>query len=321
MLALRQTTDLANTVALLCAEGFAPLALKGAWLCRHAYPHPALRPMRDIDLLLDHASVIPAFEHLRTAGYELCAPPELSLPDLVRIDKHLPPLISPGGTTIELHHRLWVPDGRLDHASPSVIDDRVRAHAVLEDDGILYPAPIDMLAHLIVHSVYGHRFDCGPLVLTDIDYLLRARGVDWALFWQRAESEGWRSGARLLLALVAAYRSDVQIRLTPAAGPEPSPEIMADAVDLLLQDLATRQSAGVLATVKRHGWRGTHDRMLGRNRTSAALVTRQKSAEGGFVRWAIARLGRTLGDLQRTDPRHQGLALARLSHWLDQAEG
>lgn len=317
MLALNQRADLARTVSVLRAAGFAPLALKGAWLSHYAYPEVALRPLRDIDLLLDADAVIPAFEHLQTAGYTLLGAPELSLADLVRTDKHLPPLLSPGGTVIELHHRLWEPNGRLDHASPLAIDEAVRRRAIVEGDRIAYPAPVDMLAHLIAHAVYSHRFDCGPLVLTDIDYLLRARVIDWAVFWDRAAAEGWRSGARLVLALVATYRKDVPITITSAAGAEPSSTVLADAENLLLQDLDSRRSARVLASVHQHGWRGLSDRLLGRRRGGDALVWQDKTADGGFAGWALSRFGRTVDQLRRVEPRRQGQALARLSSWLD----
>lgn len=321
MVALNQRADLARTVGVLRAAGFKTLALKGAWLSHHAYQQVAVRPLRDIDLLVDADAVIPAFEHLQAAGYTLFGLPELSLADLVQTDKHLPPLLSPGGTVIELHHRLWEPNGRLDHASPLAIDEAVRCRAIIENDGIAYPAPVDMLAHLIGHAVYSHRFDCGPLLLTDIDYLLRARAIDWAAFWDRAAAEGWRSGARLVLALVAAYRKGVPITITAAAGVEPSSTVLADARDLLLQDLDTRRSARVLASIQQHGWRGLSDRMLGRRRAGDALVRPAKAGDGGFAGWALSRFGRTIDQLRRAEPRLQGQALARLSSWLDAPGG
>lgn len=320
--ALGQQAELIRTVDLLRAAGFAPLALKGAWLARYAYPHPALRPLRDIDLLLDPATVIPATTVLLQAGYRQMEAAELPLADLLLTDKHLPPLLSPGGTVVELHHRLWEPDGRMDHASPAAIDAGVRARAMTETDGIAYPAPADMLAHLIAHAVYSHRLDCGPLLLADIDYLLRARQIDWPAFWARAAAEGWSSGAQLVLALVAEFRPAVPIDLTPASGPAVPAALLGEAAALLLQDLESRQSAGVLASVRKQGWQGLVDRALGRRRgAGAAPIARDMAPEGGFAAWALSRLQRTGGDLLRRETRQQGLALARLSRWLDQDRG
>ncbi len=316
LLALSQRAELDRTVALLRAGGFAPLALKGAWLSRYAYPHPALRPLRDIDLLLDPDSVIPAFARLEAEGCRQIEPSELPLADLIRTDKHLPPLLSPGGTVVELHHHLWEPDGRLDHASPAAIDAAVRAAAVTEVDGLAYPAPIDMLAHLIAHAVYSHRLDCGPLLLADIDFLLRVRPIDWVQFWDRAAAEGWANGARLVLALVERHRTGATIDWGDQA-PVPA-ALLDDAADLLLQELDRRQSAGVLASLQRRGWQGLLDRVTGRRRVAAGpAVQRDMAAAGGFLSWAGSRWRRTAGDLAHRDTRQQARSLARLSTWLD----
>lgn len=316
MLALSQRAELERTISLLRAAGFAPLALKGAWLSQFAYPHPALRPLRDIDLLLDAETVIPAFARLDAAGYRLIDPPELPLAELILTDKHLPPLLSPGGTVVELHHHLWEPDGRLDHASPRAIEAAVRVAAVNERDGLAYPAPADMLAHLIAHAVYSHRFDCGPLLLADIDCLLRVRPIDWAEFWHRAGAEGWGGGARLVLALVERHRAGVEVDWCDEI-PVPA-ALLGDAADLLLQDLDQRQSAGVLASLRRRGWQGLLDRISGRRRIATGqAVQRDMASAGGFLSWAGSRWRRTIGDLAHHDTRQQGLALARLSSWLD----
>ena len=118
MTALSQKAELAETVALLEGAGFAPIALKGAWLGWYAYPAPALRPMTDIDLLLTPETAIAGFEMLLQAGYTLGKAAEMSLEDVIRLEKHMPPLIGPRGTVIELHHRLWEPDGRLEPQTP-----------------------------------------------------------------------------------------------------------------------------------------------------------------------------------------------------------
>ena len=316
--ALRQQADLAATTRLLEQHGFLPLALKGAWLSRFAYPQAAMRPLRDIDLLLDTETVIPAYQLLLSHGYRSSGDSEVSLDQAILLEKHLPPVFAPGGTCVELHHRLWEPDGRMDHATPLEIDAAVRLSAIREPDGIAYPAPIDMLTHLIAHAIYSHRLDCGPLLLADIDFLLQARSVDWADFWQRARHEGWRDGARLVLELVASHRRGVEIDFTvDHALPVPA-KILDSAPQLLLQDLTMRKSAGVLATVQKQGFSGFLNRMLGRRASSTApSVQRDMRAEGGFLGWATGRFKRTASDLLQSDVRQQAHNLANLSHWLD----
>lgn len=317
MRALVLRAELHEVAALLEAAGLVPIALKGAWLAWHAYPDPALRPMTDIDLLLTPDTVIAGYELLQAHGYRLTAAPEMALPDLVRFDKHLPELTAPRGTIIELHHRLWEPDGRLDHVSPLHNEAAVRARAQRRD-GIWYPAPDDMLAHLLIHAAYGHRLNCGPVILADIACFVQRYPVDWAQFWARAAREGWRAGARLLLAVAAAH-GQLDIPLTGDAGPPPTPAILASFPGLILQDRATLQNAALLATGlsgdRRAWWRLVRGR---RGTQDGAQAPRDLSPQGGFVAWARSRLRRLGGQLLHPELLHQAQDLARFSRWLDQ---
>jgi hypothetical protein len=216
---------------------------------------------------------------------------------------------------IELHHRLWERDGRLDHALPAGAEDEVRARAVHEGDGFIYPAPEDMLAHLIVHGLYSHRLDCGPLLLSDLALLIAARPIDWDRFWTRARSQGWRDGARLVLDLVAWYRPETVLVLEG----EPTPATLFAALpDLLLQELDTRRSAGFAAAALRRGPRRISQRLRGvKAAEGEAPVQREMDSEGGLLGWMAGRTARTLRDLSRADVRRQSKRLADLSAWLD----
>lgn len=318
MKAMVQRAELAETGAILARQAIPAVALKGAWLAARAYPDPALRPMRDIDLLVPQPQIIRAFEALLAAGYHQAGTSELTLDEAVRIDKHMPPLIAPRGTMIELHHRLWERDGRLDHASPTADEAGVLARAIREPDGIGYPAAEDLLGHVIVHAVYSHRLDVGPLVLSDVDFLLRAAPIDWARFWAEAVTHGWRDGARLILELVGHYRPGAAIDFSADPGPPTPPELIAAAPDLLLQELATRASAGLAAKTIKQGPAGLTERVTGRRKVAGeAVVTRAATGPGGMLGWAGSRALRSLRDLARADVRRQSRQLAALSQWLD----
>lgn len=315
MQALVWQAELEETCDLL--REFAPVALKGAWLAAHSYPSPALRPLRDLDLLVAEADVLKAYDVLLAAGYTPGAPAEFALEDIVRIDKHLPPLIAPRGTVIELHHRLWEPQGRLDHASP-VRDEAAVLAAAVTVGSVRYPAATDLLTHLIVHAVYSHRLDCGPLILSDLRYLLAAAQPDWARFWGDAAAQGWRDGARLLLDLSARYYPETRIDLSADSG-EPTPaRIIESTPDLLLQELDTRKSARFAAATLIGGPARLVQRVIGRHKIDdQPAAVRDVSAEGGRIGWVGSRVVRSIGDLARRDVRRQSRQLAALSKWLD----
>ncbi len=242
---------------------------------------------------------------------------ELALAEVVRLDKHLPPLESPRGVFVELHQRLWEIDGRTDHAAPAATESRIRARAI-RTGGVTYLDPRDLLAHLIIHAVYDHRLDCGPLVLSDITFLLQREEIDWPTFWADARRDGWDRGALLLLAMAA--RADPSLRIDWPDGEAGADHPLAGAASrLLLQDLDTRQSAGVLATLSAGGLGAFLRRIAGRRKAAADdhATPRNMGAHGGFGRWAGSRLWRTLAELARPQVRRQSRDLARLSQWLD----
>ncbi len=318
MRAMVLKVELGEVVGLLETAGFAPIALKGAWLAWYAYPEPALRPMTDIDLLLTPETVIASYDLLQAHGYVVTAHPEMALADLIRFDKHMPELRGPRGTIIELHHRLWEPDGLLDHASPRHDVEAVRARAQ-RVDGLLYPAPDDMLAHLLIHAAYGHRLNCGPVILSDIAYFVARYPVDWPQLWTRAAHEGWRAGARLLLAM-ASESHDLDIPLTADAGPPPAPDILASFPDLILQERATLQNAAFLAAGLAGGRGNLWLRLRGmRGTIDGTHVARDFSGEGGFLGWASSRLRRVGSQLFHPELLRQSRDLARFSRWLDQS--
>jgi len=316
-MALLQRGELQRTVALLEAAGLRPVALKGAWLAWQVYPEPALRPLRDLDLLLPAEEAIPAFRLLEAHGYALLDRPDLSLEDILRLDKHMPPLRSPRGVTVELHHRLWEIDGRMDHAAPAAgeADFLARCRRV---DGVLFPCPQDMLVHIIVHAAYDHRLDCGALVLSDIAYLVAKNEIDWPQFWREADERGFRRGAETLLTLVARHAPQLAIRFGDGAAVIP-PSVLDAAVRLLFQDHETRQSAGVYATLRARGWRRFWQRLRARRGTAtdATTTARDLTGAGGYLGWAASRLDRTLGHLLRGPALAQGRDLALMSRWLD----
>jgi len=311
--ALQMAGELSATVALLENAGMAPVALKGAWLAWHAYPHPALRPMRDIDLWLRPETVVAAYDLLIAHGYQVIGEQQLSIAQSVSLDKHLPALCSPRGVIVELHHRLWEIAGRMDHAAPLAAEEAIRQRA-LRIGRLTYLDPQDLLAHLIIHAVYDHRLDCGPLLLTDIEFLLAHATIDWERLRRAAERGGWLRGAALVLEMMRQHDPGLELpRLVPGLA---APAAMAG--ELMLQDLDTRQSAGVVATLRTAGIRAFAARIFARRSTpDGTAVKRDLSEEGGFSGWAGSRLLRTVRDLSRRRVRGQSRRLASLSRWLD----
>ncbi|WP_336985437.1 nucleotidyltransferase family protein [Altererythrobacter aquiaggeris] len=319
--ALAHRAELMRLTDILSGAGIAPTALKGAWLAWYAYPSPAERPVRDIDLLIAPNQVLAAFELLLDAGYMQAEPSAKPAAEMVKSAKHLPPLESPGGIRLELHMRCWETQAAFESFVPANDDPGIRERAskgARATDPVKYPSPRDMLDHLIIHAAYSHQLDVGPLLLSDLNYLVRSTAVDWQQLWARAENGGWENGAALIIAALDRWRipglldhSGCRIAVPPS---------LIDAVpDLLLQSRATRKSAGLMAALGGANHEGG-TAMMGK-RALDRLGGRGRPAGQPYWQWLFGRTGRTLAQLTDRETRRTGLKLVQLNNWLNHSAG
>ena len=312
---LAQRADLEACCGLLETHGFAPLALKGSFLARHAWPDPALRPMRDIDLLVAQDQVLAAYDLLLAHGYAQPAGSKLDLADHARFEQHMPALQMPRGSWLELHMRMSELDGRLEYATPQGNEAAVIARAVVIDN-VRYPAANDMLGHVITHAVYGHRFDCGPLLLGDVRYLIARHPVDWDTFWAEAQAAKWAPGAALVFALVREYHGAEAVP-KHADEPDATPEMLDLARDLIVQDWETKMFSRFAAVLATGGFGYAWRRITGQVAGGAeGGVMIDRAQDGGRLRWAWRRGASLLRDLADPRIRAQTRQLARYRRWL-----
>ena len=217
LLNLQVQRELVMTCRLLAKADFFPVALKGACLAWWAYPHAALRPMRDLDLLVPLKDALQAYQVLLGGGLSRIQKYGYAgdVDTVMDHHHHLPPLRSAtAALNIELHTRIFHVDEE-DRAHEDLTDDPCFwSRCVVKELGrqrILLESPSDLLLHLIVHSVYDHEFSNGPLVLSDLAFLLRTHQIDWSLFWTTAERLGYKAGCSLMLQLAQHYWGDLGI--------------------------------------------------------------------------------------------------------------
>lgn len=251
MRALRFQRELLLVGKRLDDAGIASLALKGAFLAFHTYPHPALRPMRDLDLLLSKDRALEAFQILVDAGFQRQDHAPGDPAAWLAVRKHLPPLSSrPGRVTVELHIRLS------DHAQAIHVHEGALWQRAVSIDvagqPVSYLSHTDLLLHLIYHAVYDHRFSNGPQVLPDLAYMVESGKIDWPLFWDEARKGGATRGCVLLLSMVQRYFGELKIDFPAAAGTDfaASDALQADCARLMLSDivaLSETRLAGFMA--------------------------------------------------------------------------
>jgi hypothetical protein len=184
--------ELVQVVDVLAAAAIPVIVLKGPALARTIYPAAALRPYRDIDIVV---------ENMRDAAAALVASGLSELSDgMVEQGEHADQcrggclseqsyLTESGRAVVELH-----PDPLL-LGLPALCEAErwERATPVPQLDGALMLCPEDQLVHLSVHA---HKHGFSRLIwVKDLDLLLRThrRSLDWRLVVSSARLEGVRA--------------------------------------------------------------------------------------------------------------------------------
>lgn len=263
MRSLALQAELLKVHRLLAQAGIPHLMLKGAYLAWHAYPHPALRPMRDLDVLVAPERALEAHDLLLHSGMRRLERHEGSAQAALQQGfKHVPPLRSANGKVlVEVHARLA--DAH-DAAQPlaDLADAGFWARsgtALLAGVELPVPSATDMLLHVIDHAVYTHQFDNGPLLLGDIAYLLAARAIDWPLFWTLARQGGRLRGCVLCLRLVERAWGPQAIPWPEDVASEApcSDDQLRGALELMLMEPAARWDVLVsIRMTQESGWSG-----------------------------------------------------------------
>ncbi len=161
--------------------GLDVVLLKGAALFSLIYPQPALRPMRDLDLLTRPAQAEKLHRLLRDLGYAPVAT-KAGRPESAR---HLPELrreMDGFQISIEAHHSLFDPTWRV---RPPDIDSRIDRARPFDLNGV--PArtlsPEDMLWH-----IYQHMINEEIRLISIVDLLGIAEffvaEIDWQRVWR-----------------------------------------------------------------------------------------------------------------------------------------
>jgi len=233
--------ELLRAHRILEAVAIPHIFLKGAFLAFFCYPNPALKPLRDLDILMPEAMAVQALEILRDAGYLWSKRFRKSMEDAMEMDKHLPPLWSPERKIyVEIHTRLFIPE-RIATGCFTFPDEpalwRRRIHRNLTNTAVPFLCATDLLLHLIIHGAYDHHLNNGPFLFSNIAYLLEKETIDWPLFWQLVQDTGSSRGCLLTLEMVERYFGEQVIQWPSMAKDEYeiTPELMESAVLLTLQ--------------------------------------------------------------------------------------
>lgn len=302
-------------------------ALKGSWLINNAYSEPALRPMRDIDILVDVNNADTAFDIMRSMGFDRDDDDTLPLSYYLENTRDMPILYDrKTGVKLELHFRVTDDDkSRVDPPlsnSKELLDHRTDPAS--DTFGISYLSPSCGLLHLIVHAAYDHKFNNGPLILNDVARFVENADVDWDHFWQMADQGDWRNGCELIFALTRYYHAECDQALPDIMAPSIPDRVMNAASLLMLQDfhqrniLAIRTEIAVFSSLWQRLlplWRRAFP-----SRHTLAPFAGLKPESGifwlGYPIWVVVRSRQFLFNRLPSSSRRDVQHAVMVDHWL-----
>ena len=210
--------------------------LKGAYLSQFAYPHPGLRPVRDLDVVVAPECIASAYELLEEHGYTSITDNTVDIDAYVKQAKHLPGLVSPTGMiSVEVHTHVDRPGGKLSGLD-ALQNVTVRQ---MGNDVIPFMDPNDLFIHLCVHAVDFHAFNNGPLIVADIGFLLQSGKIDLHRVAFRAAELGVANSVALTIALTESCWQFKGNEIAALFPPIPE-EIVRDARQLCFRSFEAR---------------------------------------------------------------------------------
>ncbi len=171
-----------------------PVLLKGIMFAKWAYPGIALRPMRDIDLLLEKRDIPAAIKVMRTLGYSNILKhltylsawhqrhEERLFSALKHEGYHLPTFIKNVGIVnvcVELHH----------HLTPLMKTEHVRSVALAGSEFTIRALqPEYFLLHLCFHLYHHSHKNSLPRLIWYCDIAMYLKSLDTQIDWESFHS-------------------------------------------------------------------------------------------------------------------------------------
>jgi len=233
---LRKIIQMANE------KGIPVILLKGTALAKSVYPSIALRPMRDIDLLVHKEHLEPMDAIMPQFGYENNI--DTWIEKRSQHAKHLPRYIR-HAYGVDIHWNLVRPDG------PVTLDicgiwDRAR-RLQIDDTPFFVLAPEDLIIHLCLHASAQHLFRIPLKSICDIAEAIRYyhEDINWQEMLKIASDA--QMGVYIALSLTVTKRMfDIPLKENILLGFYPTP-FDNDWIEYIATEILTTQKTSAQA--------------------------------------------------------------------------
>ncbi len=180
---LKRESELIKISNLFASADIKFILLKGAYLSKNLYPHPAIRPMNDIDILLTLDDLNAAIKLFSDAGYTTHLKSSFKPEDFYL--KHLPTFTGYKKIPVEIH---WSPFSHLYQLNGRYREDVwLRSYSNFSFNNLSYRLDtIDLILTLIIH-ISENNFKQMVLQLFDIYFIFKKNDVNFNELFERAK--------------------------------------------------------------------------------------------------------------------------------------
>lgn len=322
--AMRQAVAISRLLKVLGDEGLQPVALKGLVLAYRDYPAAALRPLRDVDLLLSESDALraqaillahPAYRLAPWAG-QYGVEHGHQLPEVQDIEFEL---------TIEVHHRVnarnWAHEAKLLR----------KIHEESEQIEILgqtarVPSVHANLLHLIEHATLHHAFENGPLIFADLHFVAMRHQIDWPCLLAEATAMGLDNSLHLLAGFARKYGA-IWVPEVLAAQCGRAETFLDASREALLQDRDVSQQHRMLQRIaintgRAPSWSGALSRALRPNPFQLAKIVGTHAGNPlrwlGYPAWLVRRGLQYVAARRQTRGSNSAERELQMIQWLEE---
>jgi len=188
---------------LLRKEKLNPIFLKGSAIFNE-YEDVSLRPMVDIDILIEEDRVFNAYHILKNNNFNELRFKSHSLKDLERFSRHvhhLPELVGSSGISIELHHRVTQ---KKEFENCPLSEKIVFNKRCIDFFGekINVPSIDDMIVHQLIHFSLNSKFIGQLRIFSDLKQIEKNHKVDWYKIFNDNKNKDIRRAISLSLEIL-----------------------------------------------------------------------------------------------------------------------
>lgn len=287
---LRRANELEKIYEILATHQIGCAPLKGVYLAYYGYPHPALRTMSDIDLLIRPDEVERAFQVMLEHKFICHSAGNRSL-------HHMPPLQSPQGFEVELHSHIL--SGNAFRCTHDMLWGNSR-QASFRGKPITLLAPEMHLLHAVNHA-FRHNLVAGIKTFVDVAYLFKNGNIDFETLKECSVKAGFFNELSLFLNIFPDFfpKSEMFRSAEIPAG------LMDDARYLIFHYKSIQQVDRHYLMLQRNyaclnGWEKLLFLKKCVQKKTSSLVPERQCREHSFlpicryIRWILAGLGKFL---------------------------